>query len=65
MNFFSVNIHTRRFPIESVPKKEEELENWLQERWAEKEKLIEYFHKNGNFPNVYEEPFVHLDMKLD
>jgi len=59
------HIHTRRYPIETLPKKEEELNDWLMDRWIEKEKLIDTMLKEGNFPRVYKDPYCHTPMKLN
>jgi len=59
-----VNIHVRRYKIEDIPKDDAGINSWLIERWAEKDKLIDHFLKHGNFPNVYEEPRIHVPIKL-
>ncbi|KAF4980954.1 hypothetical protein FZEAL_3149 [Fusarium zealandicum] len=38
---YRFHVHARRFPIESLPAKDEELATWLEERWIEKGKILE------------------------
>jgi len=59
-----INVHVRRFPIKEIPVEEEALGDWLMERWKEKDELIEYLLKNGEFPNQVDEPYQHLSMDL-
>ena len=33
---YRFHVHVRRFPIESLPEKDEDLATWLEERWIEK-----------------------------
>jgi hypothetical protein len=35
------HVHARRFPIESLPEKDEGLAKWLEERWVEKREWLE------------------------
>ncbi|XP_046978110.1 lysocardiolipin acyltransferase 1-like [Vanessa cardui] len=44
-----VHFHFKRYDIEDLPYEEEELRNWLQDRWKEKNASLERFHKDGSF----------------
>lgn len=47
----SVNMHFRRFPIASIPISDpDKFENWIRQRWLEKDDLLEYYVQNGRFP---------------
>jgi len=58
------NVHVRRYLVKDIPKDPAAVEKWLLERWVEKDALIDYFLKHGNFPDVQHEPFVHLPIKI-
>ncbi|KAF5003007.1 hypothetical protein FDECE_10429 [Fusarium decemcellulare] len=38
---YKFHVHARRFPIESLPTRDEELATWLEELWLEKGKILE------------------------
>lgn len=45
-------MHWRRFAVSSIPlATPEEFDLWLQERWLEKEKLLEVHALTGQFPS--------------
>jgi lysocardiolipin and lysophospholipid acyltransferase len=46
----TVHLHVRRFPVEELPRLEEELRAWLLERFREKDELLEHFYLHGSFP---------------
>jgi hypothetical protein len=47
----SVNIYWRRFAVSSIPlETPEAFDAWLNERWREKDALLEYYTKTGRFP---------------
>lgn len=47
----SVNMHWRRFAISSIPLDDPKaFEQWLMDRWREKDKLLEEFYATGSFP---------------
>lgn len=51
----SVNMYWRRFKISDIPfDDDEQFSRWLINRWREKDYLLEYYYKFGNFPS--EEP---------
>lgn len=51
----SVNMYWRRFKILDIPyDDDEQFSRWLVNRWREKDYLLEYYYKFGNFPS--EEP---------
>lgn len=43
------NLHVRRYPIGSLPTDNESLARWLQERFAEKDRLLGAFESDGRF----------------
>ena len=42
-------MHVRRIATKSIPEKEEEAAEWLQQLFREKDLMQESFHKYGNF----------------
>ncbi|KAF2109747.1 acyltransferase-domain-containing protein [Lophiotrema nucula] len=47
----NVNIHWRRFAVKDIPLIDPAaFDQWLYERWAEKDKLLEYAEHHGHFP---------------
>lgn len=47
----SVNMYYRRYKISEIPyQDDEQFERWLINRWREKDYILEYFYKFGNFP---------------
>jgi lysocardiolipin and lysophospholipid acyltransferase len=46
----SVNMHWRRFAVADIPEDEAKFDKWLEQRWVEKDVLLEYYEKNGCFP---------------
>ncbi len=45
-----VDVHVRRFPIDSLPTGDEELASWARERFREKDELLAHFREHGSFP---------------
>ena len=45
-----IHIHVRRFPAEELPRIEEELKQWLMDRFYEKDTLLEGYYATGSFP---------------
>lgn len=45
------HLHVRRFPIDALPADPAELAGWLVERFAEKDRLLERFYREGRFPD--------------
>ena len=46
-----VNIYWRRFAVSSIPMETPEVfDDWLNERWREKDTLLEYYNQHGRFP---------------
>lgn len=43
-------MHWRRFPTSSIPLDEAEFTTWLNDRWREKDALMEHYVKTGKFP---------------
>jgi hypothetical protein len=39
----------RRYPLDELPTTNEELDQWLFERFGEKDKLLDGFYRNGAF----------------
>ena len=49
----SVNMHWRRFAVKDIPLGDHnEFDLWLQERWYEKDALIEQYITTGRFPGI-------------
>lgn len=47
----SVNMYWRRYKISEIPYDDnEQFERWLLNRWREKDYMLEYYYKFGNFP---------------
>lgn len=44
-----IHVHVRRFPIESLPRLEHELRDWLLSRYREKDALLEHYYSHGAF----------------
>jgi len=51
-----IHVHIRRFPVEELSHIDEDLRQWLLELWVEKDALLDYFYKNGVFPQELSEP---------
>jgi 1-acyl-sn-glycerol-3-phosphate acyltransferase len=45
-----VDVHFRRYAIETLPKDEEALASWMLQRFSEKDQLLEEFEREGRFP---------------
>jgi 1-acyl-sn-glycerol-3-phosphate acyltransferase len=43
------HLHLRRYPIESIPEQDEQLANWLIDRYREKDALLDRFYRDGTF----------------
>jgi hypothetical protein len=43
-------MHWRRFAVADIPEDEKDFDLWLEQRWVEKDELLEYYEKNGSFP---------------
>lgn len=47
----SVNFHWRRFAVRDIPLSDQKsFEKWIEDRWREKDELLEAFYTNGRFP---------------
>ncbi len=46
-----IHLHVRRFPVEELPAIEEEIRQWLLDRWTEKDHLLDRFYAEGVFPS--------------
>jgi 1-acyl-sn-glycerol-3-phosphate acyltransferase len=45
-----VNLHVRRFHLDSLPTESDALSNWLIERYEEKDALLDAYYREGKFP---------------
>ncbi|HSO22541.1 MAG TPA: lysophospholipid acyltransferase family protein [Chondromyces sp.] len=45
-----IHVHVRRFPVAELPHSAEELRQWLQDRWREKDEMLERFYATDAFP---------------
>ena len=52
-----VHFCTERMPLEELPKKQPELEQWLKDSWTKKESQLEKFYKHKTFSGQYMSPF--------
>ncbi|MFH1808333.1 MAG: lysophospholipid acyltransferase family protein [Pseudomonadota bacterium] len=43
------HIHVRRYTMDQLPQEDAELDRWLQDRWAEKDRLLGSFYTDGTF----------------
>lgn len=50
---YSLHIHVRRYPINTIPTQIIDQKIWLFKRFAEKDQLLEEFYKNGTFSKKY------------
>lgn len=57
-NVQHVELHVARFPIDELPEDDEALSNWVFERFEIKDKLLEAFAAEGQFPgeSLYGDP---------
>jgi len=51
-----VSVHYRCYKADSVPCEHDELLRWLYDRWAEKDRLLDHFHRTGEFPVASSDP---------
>jgi lysocardiolipin and lysophospholipid acyltransferase len=62
-----VHMHWRKFHVDQIPigeDKKEEFEKWLQDRWQEKDALLDHFYKTGGFPEKDMAVCVRTEVKL-
>lgn len=45
-----IHLHVRRFPVDALPRVDDELKQWLYDRFREKDELLEHFYRYGRFP---------------
>ncbi len=59
-------LHYRKFPITDLPRETDALTKWMNDRFVEKEQMLEIFYKTGQFPKWDEQTrSVHGDILLD
>lgn len=47
----SVSLHWRRFAVKDIPlDTQESFEKWVEQRWREKDEMLETFYETGRFP---------------
>ena len=44
-----VALHVRRYPMNEIPQDQEELAQWLKDRWYEKDALLDHFYQTGQW----------------
>jgi len=49
-----VHLHVRRFSLSEVPLTDDEIRQWLLDRFAEKDRLLDHFYATGAFPTEAE-----------
>lgn len=42
-----------RFNLSDLPEKDEDIEQWLRDRWCKKDQLLDQFNKDGKFSQQY------------
>ena len=60
-----VHFHVKRHPVASLPSTEEDLAQWCQTRWAEKEETLTRFHEEKQFCDWETMPDKSLKEKQD
>lgn len=45
-----IHMHMKHYPSSSLPSSDEDLGEWLNKRWREKDKLLTKFYETGSFP---------------
>ncbi len=53
-----VHLHVRRFAIESLPHTRAAIEQWVRDRFVEKDALLDHFYTHGRFPSAIESPSI-------
>lgn len=62
----NVHVHIRRYHTKDIPTQDAEVfSKWLHERWVEKDKMMEYFYKEGRFPTGQQLRRVDLPVQLN
>lgn len=51
-----IHLHVRRFPVEELPTLDEDIRQWLMDRWIEKDQLLSQFYQDGVFPSEVSPP---------
>jgi len=46
----SVNFYWRRFAVSEIPKEQSVFEQWIEDRWREKDEFLEQYNTTGRFP---------------
>ena len=46
----SVNFHWRRFAVADIPDDQDLFQKWIEDRWREKEAMLEQYTTTGRFP---------------
>ncbi|OLY79257.1 putative acyltransferase [Smittium mucronatum] len=61
--FYPKNVHLylRKYKLSDIPENEEEFSQWLYKIWYEKDDLLDYFYKFGEFPKSLDS--IELDLK--
>jgi 1-acyl-sn-glycerol-3-phosphate acyltransferase len=59
-----VHMHWRKFHIDSIPLEEQDFEKWLNDRWFEKDALLDHFYTFGRFPEDKIAVLVKTQVKL-
>ena len=62
-----VHMHWRKFHVDDIPfgdHQTEAFDKWIQDRWVEKDALLDHFYKNGKFPEDKMAVCVRSEVKL-
>jgi 1-acyl-sn-glycerol-3-phosphate acyltransferase len=63
-----VHMHWRKFNVSEIPLGEDQkeaFEKWIQDRWMEKDALLDHFYKHGEFPKEKMSVCVKTEVKLN
>ena len=62
-----VHMHWRKFRVDEIPFRDDQkeaFEKWVQDRWMEKDALLDHFYKHGAFPKEKMAVRVNTDVRL-
>lgn len=62
-----VHMHWRKFHVKDIPLGEDqkdEFEKWIEDRWFEKDALLDHFYKHGEFPKERMKVCVRTEVRL-
>lgn len=60
----TIHFHVKRYPVTGLPKSDDEIGNWLLERWDEKEDQLKEFYEKKQFDDISNRVLYPNDMKV-